>query len=103
MRRAQYREQMLTTYLDYFKSNYAGNRAPLHIGHHFVDFQDGAYREALKSFARIVCGMPEVRCVTYGALADFLDGLKPDELSAYRTGAFPHAAVPTLNTANMVR
>jgi len=24
------REQMLQTYLQYFKSNYAGNRAPLH-------------------------------------------------------------------------
>jgi hypothetical protein len=28
------RDQTLQTYLQYFKRNYAGNRAPLHIGHH---------------------------------------------------------------------
>ena len=46
------REQTLQTYLHYFKTNYTGNRAPLHIGHHFSGFQGGAYNEALKSFAR---------------------------------------------------
>ena len=46
------REQTLQTYLHYFKTNYAGNRAPLHIGHHFTGYQGGAYNEALKSFAR---------------------------------------------------
>ena len=46
------REQTLQTYLHYFKINYAGNRAPLHIGHHFTGYQGGAYNEALKSFAR---------------------------------------------------
>src|SRR5262249_47447140 len=40
------REQMLQTYLHYFKTNYAGNRAPLHIGHHFMNYQGGAYNEA---------------------------------------------------------
>ena len=59
-----------TRYLDYFKANYTGNRAPLHIGHHFNDYQRGAYREALKTFARSVCGLPEVRCVSYKMLAD---------------------------------
>ena len=44
---------MLDTYLDYFNANYTGNRAPLHIGHHFTDYQRGAYREALKTFARV--------------------------------------------------
>ena len=76
------------TYLDYFKTNYAGNRAPLHIGHHFFDYQGGAYNEALKSFARAVCGLPEVRCVTYAKLADFMDGQNPETLAAYRKGDF---------------
>src|SRR5262245_63104570 len=48
------REQTLQTYLQYFKSNYAGNRAPLHIGHHFMNYAGGAYNEALKSSARAV-------------------------------------------------
>ncbi len=59
------RDQMLATYLHYFKTNYAGNRAPVHIGHHFSAYQNGAYNDALKSFARSVCALPEVRCVTY--------------------------------------
>jgi hypothetical protein len=93
--RDQFRQQMLNSYLNYFRANYTGNRAPIHIGHHFTDYQNGAYREALKTFARTVCGLPEVRCVTYKALADFMDTLKPDRLAAYRKGDFPRANEPT--------
>lgn len=93
-RREQFRRQMLDSYLNYFRANYAGNRAPIHIGHHFTDYQNGAYREALKSFARAVCGLPEVRCVTYKTLADFMDRLQPEVLAAYRNGDFPRAGEP---------
>jgi peptidoglycan/xylan/chitin deacetylase (PgdA/CDA1 family) len=98
-----YREQMLATYLDYFKKNYIGNRAPIHIGHHFADFQNGAYRDALKTFARSVCGLPEVRCVSYTKLADFMDELSSETLAAYRDGAFPHAGDPTPSVARLSR
>jgi hypothetical protein len=97
------REQTLQTYLHYFKTNYAGNRAPLHIGHHFTGYQGGAYNEALKSFARAVCGLPEVRCVTYARLADFMDQQNPDTLAAYRRGDFARAATPALNVAEAAR
>jgi hypothetical protein len=93
------RQQTLQTYLHYFKANYAGNRAPLHIGHHFMNYQGGAYNEALKSFARAVCGLPEVRCVTYARLADFLDRQNAETLAAYRKGDFARAATPALNVA----
>ena len=93
-RQELFREQMVATYLDYFKTNYAGNRAPLHIGHHFTGYQGGVYHEALKTFARTVCGLPEVRCTTYEKLADFMDRLRPETLAAYRQGAFAHAAAP---------
>ncbi len=83
-----FRDQVVQTYLAYFRANYSGNRAPLHIGHHFFDYQDGAYKEALKIFARTVCGLPEVRCVTYKALADFMDGVSADVLADYRKGHF---------------
>lgn len=96
-----FREQILQTYLDYFKTNYAGNRAPLHIGHHFFDYQNGAYKQALMSFARTVCGLPEVRCVTYNKLADFMDGLSPATLEAYRKGDFPRAGAPALSVAGL--
>ena len=53
-------------------------------------------RDALKSFARTVCGLPEVRCVSYKALADFMDSLAPQTLAAYRKGDFPRAAEPAV-------
>ena len=97
------REQTLQTYLQYFKSNYAGNRAPLHIGHHFMNYGGGAYNEALKSFARAVCGLSEVRCVTYAKLADFMDQQNSETLAAYRRGDFAHVATPTLKVAQRSR
>jgi hypothetical protein len=97
------REQTLQTYLAYFKANYTGNRAPLHIGHHFFGYQHGAYNEALKSFARAVCGLPEVRCVTYAKLADFMDEQNPETLAAYRKGDFARAPTPALNVAQVER
>jgi peptidoglycan/xylan/chitin deacetylase (PgdA/CDA1 family) len=95
--RDHYRAQMLQTYLDYFKDNYTGNRAPLHIGHHFNDYQRGAYREALKTFARSVCGLPEVRCVSYKMLADMLDQQSPETLAAWQKGDFPRAEMPVIS------
>jgi hypothetical protein len=97
------REQTLQTYLHYFRSNYSGNRAPLHIGHHFAGYVGGAYNAALKSFARAVCGLPEVRCVTYAKLADFMDRQSPETLAAYRKGEFARAATPTINLAELAR
>jgi hypothetical protein len=97
------REQTLQTYLNYFRSNYSGNRAPLHIGHHFSGYVGGAYNAALKSFARAVCGLPEVRCVTYTKLADFMDRQSPETLAAYRKGEFARATTPTINLAELAR
>ena len=94
-----YGEQMLATYLDYFKTSYTGNRAPLHIGHHFASMQGGVYHEALKTFARIVCGLPEVRCISYEKLADVMDKLAPETLAAYRSGDFPRAELPIFKMA----
>lgn len=89
-----FREEMLRTYLDYFRSNYAGNRAPIHIGHHFSPMQGGVYNQALLTFARTVCSLPEVRCTTYKELADYLDAAGPAALQAYQRGSFPRAARP---------
>ena len=97
------RDQIVQTYLEYFKTNYAGNRAPLHIGHHFFDYNGGAYKEALKIFAKLVCGLPEVRCATYAALADFMDGQSAEVLAAYRKGDFPRVAQPTIRVAEAER
>jgi peptidoglycan/xylan/chitin deacetylase (PgdA/CDA1 family) len=97
-RRAEaFREQMLATYMDYFRASYAGNRAPLNIWHHFEAYQGGVYNEALKDFARLVCGLPEVKCATYSELADFMDQQTSETLAAYQSGDFPHAPEPTMS------
>lgn len=89
-----FREQMYATYMNYLRANYTGNRAPLHIGHHFSYFQGGIYNQALLSFARAVCGLPEVQCVTYAKLAQFMEGLSAEQLEAYKKGAFPRVVFP---------
>ena len=103
-RRAEtFKAQMLATYRDYFRASYAGNRAPLNIGHHFEAYQGGVYNEALKDFAREVCGLPEVKCATYRELADFMDRQSPETIAAYQQGAFPHAVMPTVSAAALAR
>lgn len=94
-----FREQMLNTYMNYLRVNYTGNRAPLHIGHHFSTFQGDVYNQALLSFARSVCGLPEVKCVTYAKLTQFMEGLSPETLAAYRKGDFPRATFPSTDLA----
>lgn len=95
-RRARDRDEMLETYIAYFRANYFGNRAPLHIGHHFANYHGGAYHEALMTFIERVCGLPEVQCVTYARLADFMDGLSAETRAAYQKGDFPHATQPLI-------
>ncbi|MFL6796477.1 MAG: hypothetical protein ACJ8F3_03600 [Xanthobacteraceae bacterium] len=97
------REQMLQTYIKYFKASYGGNRAPLHIGHHFSLMQGGAYNDALKAFARAVCSLPEVRCVSYAELADFMDRQSAGTLAAFRKGDFARVATPVVNLAEARR
>jgi hypothetical protein len=64
--------QVIAAYRNYFNNNYKGNRAPVIIGHHFSVWNDGLYWEAMKSFAREVCGKPEVRCTTFSELVKYL-------------------------------
>lgn len=84
-----YEEDTLQTYLKYFDNNYGGNRAPMHIGHHFSAWNNGAYWNAMFRFAEAVCGQPEVKCITYRELADFMDLLTPEQIATYQAGDFP--------------
>lgn len=68
----EYENQMYNTYMAYFKNNYYGNRAPIHIGHHFSKWNGGAYWNAMKRFAESVCSQPEVICGTYKDLLAFV-------------------------------
>jgi peptidoglycan/xylan/chitin deacetylase (PgdA/CDA1 family) len=83
----RYKRQMVDTYMQYFQGNYFGNRAPVHIGHHFSKWNGGAYWEAMQVFAQRVCGLPEVTCGTYKELVQFLEA-NTDKLRDYKNGSF---------------
>ena len=84
----QFEEQMYQSYMMYFQNNYNGNRAPLNIGHHFSKWNAGAYWRAMKRFANSVCGLPEVKCVTYLEMTNFMNKLSPAQIAAYEAGQF---------------
>jgi hypothetical protein len=93
-----YEQQMYETYVRYFDGNYSGNRGPIHIGHHFSQWNGGAYWRAMKRFADYACGKPEVRCITYKEYADYLDSLTPETLASYRRGEFKKDATAILGS-----
>lgn len=92
--RDRFGRQMLATYLAYFRQIFAGNRAPIHIGHHFSEFQAGTYHRALIAFVEAVCGQPEVRCVTYRELTRYMDRLSDGERRALQAGQFVKRPAP---------
>jgi hypothetical protein len=73
-----------------FRVSYLGNRAPLSIGQHFETWESWAYDQALTRFLLTACRLPEVRCVSFRELADFLDPVSRARLRRYRAGRFPH-------------
>ena len=89
-----YRNQMYQTYMGYFYTNYYGNRAPVHIGHHFSQWNGGAYWRALLDFTKTVCKMPEVKCVSYHSLLKFMNSLSPEQIAEYQLGNFPKLPIP---------
>lgn len=90
---ATYERNMTDTYMAYFQNNYYGNRAPVHIGHHFSKWNGGAYWNAMRTLAKNVCGLPEVKCVTYKELATFMEAnaAKRDD---WQAGNFPKMVRP---------
>ncbi|MGZ3768760.1 MAG: hypothetical protein ACXVCP_02715 [Bdellovibrio sp.] len=95
--REVYRKQMLDSYMNYFNFNYYGSRAPVNIGHHFTQFNGGAYWDALQDFAKAVCGLPEVHCVTFRNYVNWLDTLTPEVFQSYRAGQFDPMPRPRRN------
>lgn len=92
--REAYRKQMVDSYVNYFNNNYYGHRAPVFLGHHFNLYNGGAYWDALQDFTKMVCGMPEVKCINYKQYATWIDGLKDQTLLSYRNGQFDQLAKP---------
>jgi hypothetical protein len=59
----------------------------VHIGHHFSKWNGGAYWGAMQTFAKRVCGLPEVKCVTYGELVTYMEAHKADR-DKFQRGEF---------------
>lgn len=70
-------DEMYSSYINYFQNNYTTTKAPIFIAHHFSEWNDGVYWETLKKFANEKCGQPDVRCITYKELTDYLNNRNP--------------------------
>ncbi len=66
-------DDTLAAFLAYFNENYTHTRAPVLVGYHFEEWNDGVYWEVLKEFASQVCGKPEVKCGTFKELVGYMD------------------------------
>jgi hypothetical protein len=77
--------QVLDTYRDMYAAAYSGNRAPLVLGNHFNEWNNGAYRDALAQFVLETCGRPETRCVTYSELVAWMEAQTPRVLRRLQT------------------
>lgn len=78
-------DQMRAGLLKGFDRAYNGNRAPLIIGNHFESWNGGTYMRAVEDVVKEVCNKPEVRCVSFHQLADWLDAQDPQTLAKLRS------------------
>ncbi|WP_281154881.1 hypothetical protein [Streptomyces sp. HYC2] len=78
-------KQMRDGLLKGFYRAYDGNRAPLVIGNHFESWNGGTYMRAVEDVVKEVCNKPDVRCVSFHQLADWLDAQDPRALAELRT------------------
>ncbi len=65
----------LEAFTRYFYHNYKTNHAPVYMANHFSSWNDGVYWEAMKAFAREVCVLKDVKCVSFKELALYMNGL----------------------------
>ncbi|MFF8591955.1 hypothetical protein ACF061_10980 [Streptomyces sp. NPDC015220] len=77
-------DQMRDGLLKGFYRAYDGNRAPLVIGNHFESWNGGTYMRAVEEVVKEVCNKPDVRCVSFHQLADWLDAQDPQVLAKLR-------------------
>jgi hypothetical protein len=71
-----------------FRTTYRGNRAPLSFANHFETWNHWAYDKALARVVLRVCRLPEVRCVSFRELVDWLDAQPPARLRRFQAGRF---------------
>lgn len=65
-------DAMLAAYMNYFTTTYNGTRAPMFIGHHFSEWNDGLYWDVMKEAMTAICSKPDVRCATYQETLEYV-------------------------------
>ncbi len=75
------KQQVYDTYWNAFQATYNGTRAPLFFGNHFEKWNGGIYTDGLAEMYVKACAMPDVKCVSYRDVADYLDHLDPAALA----------------------
>jgi hypothetical protein len=73
-------EQVLQTYNDMYNATMAGNRAPLILGNHFNNWNNGAYSDAIGHFVQQTCGKADTYCVPFRDLVDWMQAQDPTVL-----------------------
>ena len=73
--------QVLATYNDMYNATFNGNRAPLVLGNHFNEWNNGAYEKALTNFVLAKCGQPETQCVPFSDVLAWMSVQDPDRLA----------------------
>jgi len=85
LKRQFWTKQATDSYMAGFHRAYTTNRAPFFIGNHFEGWNGGIYMTALESALRQIAAYPDVRLVSFGRLADWLDAQDPAVLAKMRT------------------
>ena len=90
-RAKQIEDAVYDGYLAGFQQVYTGNRAPFELSNHFVHYSHDAFNNALQRLAETVCGKPEVICVNYREMSDFMDA-HASQIKDFEAGKFPKMA-----------
>lgn len=80
--RDSYGQQELQTYRNAYRAVLNGNRAPLILGGHFMDWNSGVYTRAMGQFIKETCGQPDTHCVTFTELINWMEAQTPETLAA---------------------
>ncbi|GAA1547140.1 hypothetical protein GCM10009678_32180 [Actinomadura kijaniata] len=89
---ARYQREATNAYMAGFARAYNGNRAPLFIGNHFEQWNNGIYMNAVADALERMAARSDVRLVSFKQLVEWLDAQDPAVLAKLRTlgvGAAP--------------
>ena len=92
---AFYSQRWYDSLMNYYRHSYYGNRAPIHVGAHFDDYNGRAYFTGMFRFARAICHQPEVVCVTGSELIRKMQSLGPDRIAKLKKGEFEKLQAPS--------